>query len=128
MYLTYFVQFLSCVVQVVYHSFCCSCVKLVYFVWVCSPVACMSPAQRSHNRGKINYLSLLLFHTSNSADFTAGRESVNIAKFFSAEKLPNCQEVNTGIIKSTGSCTSAGEHSATIVGLKSLYQPRKTSL
>lgn len=64
----------------------------------------------------------MLFHRSNAANFTTGGGSVSQSQFFSAEKLPYSEERDTRIIKSTGSGTNAGKHSAKIVGLRCLYQ------
>ena len=65
---------------------------------------------------------MLLFHRSNAADFTAGGESVGQSQVLVAEKRPKSEEGGTRIIKSTGSGTNAGKHSAPIAGLRCLHQ------
>ena len=65
---------------------------------------------------------LLLFRRSNPADFTGGGESVSQSQFLTVEGRPLNEERDTRIIKSTGSGTNAGKHSAPIAGLRCLHQ------
>ena len=65
---------------------------------------------------------MLLFRRSNPADFKAGGESVGQFQFLTVERRPLNEERGTRIIKSTGSGTNAGKHSAPIAGLRCLHQ------